>query len=169
MMKTPVKWTICPFAVGLLGMSCQGSELFQPCKTLSLQHSLKYQISISAKWEQAPVTLIPFCLQSPLRCIPFYLHFSFPCSNVLSVTQVGQNEWVRNPKPLRNLAERLKTLTFIGLHLFVSLCTLEIWPRFKGTQCERSLIWYFFRRGLHGPPKFHVLSQLSRPLEVCHH
>lgn len=144
MTKTPVKQTVCPFAVGLLGTSCRGSELFQSCKTevrnvCSCIKLVSVQKENKRLWQWFPsVWRVNWDL-------PFYLLFSFPAA-MQSVTWVGQNEWVRNPKSLPKLVKRLRTMTFRCLHLFVRLCTMGICPWIKGTQYERLFIWYFWHK-----------------------
>lgn len=80
-------------------------ELFPSCETKahsirSITKSVPVQKWNKHSWEKF------LCPERQMRHPLFYLRFSFPCSNMLSVTWVGKNESLRNPKPLQKLSKR---------------------------------------------------------------
>lgn len=77
-----------PFVLSQLGCL---ARLAGEVSYFSPQRLLVYQISVSAKGEQAFVTLIPFCLESQLRSSLLFAFF-LPCSN--AVCYLGRAEWM---------------------------------------------------------------------------
>lgn len=126
MMKTPVQKGVLLLMVRLLWA-------IPILWNQSPQYSLNYQICTSTKMEHSWEKFL--CPERQMRHPLFYLRFSFPCSNMLSVTWIGENESVRNPKPLQKLSKRIET-THLTVFTYLCLCTFELWPWLAGNLKE---------------------------------